>query len=492
MILKKYRILVLLVLFIILINFSFEYKSHAEVIALSAGLVLFLKACAAVGVTYIAAKEVSRVTEDSIKLYNEWQKFIKNKRPNDKPPVDWEKTAFLTLLGLQMSDTFMKLVDSVKDFFKELGAKEGKNSYGNVLDYYETSSTSLLVDKYYKLSPGNSITFNLNGNFFQVYCTARSTTNPSPRLNYRTNSDFAESVAGIGLRTTGDYNFYIHSISISGSDFSINSRIFLNSGSSDSSRVLSFDPLNSGGFYPPDDSDSIFYYFEPSSYQFTDDPDDIKPVYPNLNNLPGDKLLTVTDNNGKTSTYYKGSIDDLYNDWQKSQSAGNVFGTKPVNAVQTDNGIKIEDNTDSLPYPEIPTEPGPQIDTPTALGQIIILLKQLVNWSSNIFNEIKGLPEMLFKPTTSQKLNTDKLKKSHDLSLKFPFSIPWDIARVIRLFGKSPSQPDFNINIDNEYIKINYDLNLDIIDLPVRFFRYVATAFFIFFLASKTHDLIKW
>jgi len=89
-------------------------------------------------------------------------------------------------------------------------------------------------------------------------------------------------------------------------------------------------------------------------------------------------------------------------------------------------------------------------------------------------------------------LDVDKLKKPRQWSLKFPFSIPWDLERVLGLFSPSPVEPDLGINIDTSYLKLNYDIDLDLIGLPIRFLRYVATAFFVFWLAGKTRDVIKW
>lgn len=462
------RFILFLLTFFMIFNFMFEYKAHAEAIALSAGLVLFLKACAAAGVTYIAAKEVSRVTEDSIKLYNEWQKFIKNKPPNDKPPIDWEKTAFLTLLGLQMSDTFMKLVDSVKDFFKELGAKEGENKY---------YSGEYDIRYFEKISDINNYVFTLprpssgSNNYYRYFITDTYNIKVSVLRNVNIKNSYGEWEWNIQTSAVIFVNDKVSNETGSMIVQSFSSRpqgndvykiiaspnlfgLYTENGTRITSVSMSyFDDTE----FVDVDVPSLSYFFERDSYQFTGNPDDIKPVYPNLKNLPEDKLLTVTDDNGKTSTYYKGSIDDLFNDWQKSQSAGNVFGDKPVNAVQTDDGIKIEDDADSLPYPEIPTEP--QTDTPTALGQIITLLKQLVNWSSNIFNKI---PE----PQTEPEPNPLELPQKVELDFsplqgllvtdKFPFCLPWDLKRCVEKLISPGSPPRWEVEMVTEKFIIDF------------------------------------
>lgn len=519
MIHKKYRIITLLLICILLSNFIFEYKAHAEAIAISAGFALFLKACYAAGITYIGGQAVTRVTKESMELYKEWQNFIDKQPPEKKPPSGWEKSALGGLLGIQAWDSVKKLIDSVKDFFDELGAKEGDNK-----NYFDDDI--IYVDD---LNDLNNITFTLprhstNGSkqYMRVFLTKRynivvtmtrylERKDSYGEVSYNLWTSGTIRVNGVPSNLTGSMVRQEFSQRPSGSDTyelrvsSSHFGVYTPSGI-DITRFFTsqYDDIE---FVEPD-IPSVNYYYEHNSYQFTNNPNDIRPVYPNFDNLPDGKLVQITDPHGKTSTYYKGSFDDLFNDWVKSQDPNKLFGSKPVTGTITDDGIKIGDDGSELPYPNPNPNPDPQpTPTPEGLGQIIQLLKDLINWTSKIFRKIpepkpepspepqpepESLLEKLFKPDTNIKLETDKLKKDRNLSLKFPFSIPWDLARVVKVFARSPSEPDLKIDINTEYLKINHTIDLKMITLPIGFFRFAATAFFIFFLVSKTRDLIKW
>lgn len=405
----KTRFILSLLVFLIFFNFTFEYRTRAETIALSAGLILFLKACAATGVTYIAAQEVSKVTQESVELYNEWQKFIKNKPP-DKPPVDWEKTVFATLLGLQVSDTFMKLVDSVKDFFKELGAKEGENEYVNDDAFSKGEIEGHVYSTYlsnFFLSDGRRcryIAISIDGNPFYPILDSTS----PPEYSHI----IIHSVQILSIKKTGIDSYSVsfeYQESRGGEPYTL--------GPTKCNVYIS----SSGDDKVPEPK-TINYYFENNSYQFTNDSDDIKPVYPNFDNLPEDKLLTVTDSDGKTSTYYKGTFDDLFVDWQKSQSSGNVFGNRPVIAVETDNGIKIEDDSGSLPDPETPI-PEPELS--------LLELPQKIEFD--------------FSPL-------------HDLVVtdKFPFCLPWDLKRCVEKLVAPGAPPRWEVEIVTGKIVIDF------------------------------------
>ncbi|MCQ4922968.1 hypothetical protein NE686_07730 [Tissierella carlieri] len=509
MIHKKYRIITLLLICILLSNFIFEYKAQAEAIAISAGFALFLKACYAAGITYIGGQAVTRVTKESQELYKEWQKFIDKQPPEKKPPTNWEKPALGGLLGIQAWDSVKKLIDSVKDFFDELGAKEGENDYNteNKTSYFPYSDNF-----YYESSNVYDFSHRM---YFGINDVRVYAGKPKQEVESNPSSGFACAVWVNGKNYYSQGNFGSNLLPLKVSIQIVSGWLTVTiTTSRGTSYVINRDVRldNSSQLPPKDDGKVINYYYENNTYQFTNNPNDIRQVYPNLNNLPDGKIVQITDPSGKTSTYYKGSFDDLFNDWVRSQDPNKLFGDKPVNATETDQGIKIGDDSSELPYPNPDPNPQPEPNpegTAQGLGQIIQLLKDLINWSSKIFNKIpesksgqtptpepepetETLLEKLFKPDTKINLETDKLKKDRNLSLKFPFSIPWDLARVVKVFARSPSEPDLKIDIDTEYLKINHTIDLKMITLPIGFFRFAATAFFIFFLASKTRDLIKW
>lgn len=193
---------------------------------------------------------------------------------------------------------------------------------------------------------------------------------------------------------------------------------------------------------------------------------------------------------GGTMEVYNGTYDQYLDDivenatWEDIQ--GISAGTVPTTTLtETSEGLIIGEATAGIPYP-IPdtTAPGEVL---TGLGGIMGLLQGITNWIAQLWNLITGIfeiPEGLSLDFSSLRLEGFKDK--------FPFSIPWDIYRAIAVFAKTPETPEFTIDIETDYLNIDHTINLDPIDLPLRFARYVMSIFFIFFLASKTRDLIKW
>jgi hypothetical protein len=213
------------------------------------------------------------------------------------------------------------------------------------------------------------------------------------------------------------------------------------------------------------------------------------PYLPYIN--PGnEKVSESISASGGTMEVYNGTYDQYLDDlvdnatWEDIQ--GVISGSVPTTTLtETSEGLIIGESTVGIPYP-IPdtTAPGEVL---TGLGGIMGLLQGITNWIAQLWQLISGIfeiPEGLALDFSSLKLEGFKDK--------FPFSIPWDIYRAVAVFAKTPETPEFNIDIETDYLDINHSINLDPIDLPLRFARYVMSIFFIFFLASKTRDLIKW
>lgn len=464
----KTRFILSLLVFLMIFNFTFEYKARAEAIALSAGFILFLKACYAAGITYIAGQKVAKVTQESMDLYKEWQKFVENKPPSDKPPKNWEKTVLGTLLGLQVGDSFMRLVDSVRDFFNELGAKKGENKYAPDV-YFVKSGESVEVNIKTDKKSGreySSVTLVVDSNVITLEC-------------YKV---FLSDCFQFGVDSMSLNGTPIRSGHISGgrrkTDRETCTLTPVIEYNNNSVKVYKEDGLGGGIYSSSGDVTSLFrkpgddlpplppvtnYYFEENSYQFTNNRDDIKPVYPNFSNFPKDKLVSVTEPNGNVTTYYPGTFDDLFNDWVSSQNGKNLFGDKPLGFTQTDNGIKIEDNSDTLPYdPNAPVEN--PTDVTTGLGTIIQLLKELINWSSNIFNKIPEEGEPIPEPEPDE----DPLKLPEKVELdfsplqgllltdRFPFCLPWDLKRSVEKLISPGAPPRWEVEIVTEEMVIDF------------------------------------
>lgn len=213
------------------------------------------------------------------------------------------------------------------------------------------------------------------------------------------------------------------------------------------------------------------------------------PYLPYIN--PGnEKVSQSISAAGGTMEVYNGTYDQYLDDvvdnatWEDIQ--GVISGSVPTTTLtETAEGLIIGEATAGIPYPNPDTTaPGEVL---TGLGGIMGLLQGITNWIAQLWQLISGIfaiPEGLALDFSSLRLVNFKDK--------FPFSIPWDIYRAVAVFAKSPETPDFSIDIETDYLNIDHSINLDPIDLPLRFARYVMTIFFIFFLASKTRDLIKW
>lgn len=282
----KNRIIVLFLICILFLNFLFEYKVHAEAIAISAGFALFLKACYAAGITYIGGQAVTRVTKESMELYKEWEKFIDKQPPEKKPPSGWEKSVLGGLLGAQAWDSVKRLIDSVKDFFDELGSKQGDNNY--ILPpppghgYYDGYNYTYRFSYNHADVPRDRIYLSLNQNEEVLLYDVTRFTGPVKFVSFK--------ITSIELLSSGRIN-----VSFEGTHRLVDDT----TGSSDwnfkSSKVIDKVPKQDNN-YP---QVPINYYYEHNSYQFTNNPNDIRPVYPNFDNLPDGKLVQITDPHGK-------------------------------------------------------------------------------------------------------------------------------------------------------------------------------------------------
>ena len=72
---------------------------------------------------------------------------------------------------------------------------------------------------------------------------------------------------------------------------------------------------------------------------------------------------------------------------------------------------------------------------------------------------------------------------------KFPFCIPWDFYRAIKVFAQSAT--DY-VDIETAYFEIHQTVDLSPFVVPIAFFRYVATVWFALVLIFRTRDLMKW
>ena len=127
------------------------------------------------------------------------------------------------------------------------------------------------------------------------------------------------------------------------------------------------------------------------------------------------------------------------------------------------------------------------------------LIGSIIETTQSIFNSITGIPDKLGEiynsissmfDTTQFVLSLDPLKVN--FMDRFPFCIPKDLLKGLKLFNSTMSSPDLTIKIDTQYLKINHKLDLGLLNYVRGFFRYLAVAWYSIFLILRTRDLIKW
>ncbi len=145
--------------------------------------------------------------------------------------------------------------------------------------------------------------------------------------------------------------------------------------------------------------------------------------------------------------------------------------------------------TDTIPWGEAHPDAGQGSNTGD--WGIVSGIKDIVSGIKGILDSILSFLASIFEFPDDVTLDFEVLKVSN-IKNKFPFSIPFDFYNVIKTFSFSPIPPEFAININANYLKLNHTIDLTLINFVVGFFRYVACLFFIYILISKTRDFIKW
>lgn len=123
------------------------------------------------------------------------------------------------------------------------------------------------------------------------------------------------------------------------------------------------------------------------------------------------------------------------------------------------------------------TKPGEDTDTGAStaglIGSIIELLKNFFDSPSDF------------------KLNFDGFKNLI-LPDRFPFCIPFDMVKAVKLFAAAAADFVFRIDLDTQYFSVHHTVDLTPYAVPIAFFRYACVFWFAWILISRTHDLIKW
>lgn len=123
------------------------------------------------------------------------------------------------------------------------------------------------------------------------------------------------------------------------------------------------------------------------------------------------------------------------------------------------------------------TKPGEDTDTGAStaglIGSIIELLKNFFDSPSDF------------------KLNFDGFKNLI-LPDRFPFCIPFDMVKAVKLFAATAADFVFKIDLDTQFFSVHHTVDLTPYAVPIAFFRYACVFWFAWILLSRTRDLMKW
>lgn len=125
-----------------------------------------------------------------------------------------------------------------------------------------------------------------------------------------------------------------------------------------------------------------------------------------------------------------------------------------------------------------PSKPGKGEGTETGttaglIGSIIELLKNFFDSPSDFRLNLDGFRNLI-------------------LPDRFPFSIPFDMVKAVKLFAAAAADFVFRIDLDTQYFSVHHTVDLTPYAVPIAFFRYACVFWFAWILISRTHDLIKW
>lgn len=180
---------------------------------------------------------------------------------------------------------------------------------------------------------------------------------------------------------------------------------------------------------------------------------------------------------------------------------GNVYNPSDLQDYNNDQRKKIEEcpviNPQSEPYPGSSPAPGveskpgtlPQIIPDPATGGITVLP---VVPSPNP-NPLPG-GDPVIDPGTGEEIdNGDLAPYMFDLSRKFPFCVPFDLVKCVKVLKQKPAAPSFEWTLRVGMIDFEYTFRIDLTDFEpaAKVCRVMFTLLFIVSLIVVTRNLIR-
>lgn len=439
------KVLILLLVFTVLFNTIMLPVNESHAIGLTLGalygvtvgeaLLAFILSSVAVGVTYATLEEAKNAYDLKEAIRFEELMMIPSidprppgePEPPGEPPKNWRDQMNKLLKGTGLSGLGLVLLYNLKEWYQGLGVQEGENVVYERLDSltYDNDTYSL----------GRHPTGEINGLY----------------------------VNGVLVMTIAYTDGELTGFEVIGGNRTL--RLLGNMYDSDGKRYdFTFDVKNLPSNYPElpiIENTSIFYNVSPNSSVLTDtlpnrsndlvydgvsQGEMIYPgqlsnsiIQPNLDVIPTDRFETIILPNGTTQKVYKGSLEQMLEDIVNNTTIENVYNnTQDYTITNQGDTVVINEADITIPYPtpgpgetpSTPVDPGSQLDYTSWFQSII-------NWLSNIFNEIKTIPSKILEALST-------------------------------LFVPQPNY--LNSKLDNLQIEVNTKLNLpDLTPLPAIF-----------------------
>lgn len=399
---------------VVLIIFNITIQNvYAEPIAVTVGslkLLQFLLACLAVGIGFNAVEEAQKLMEEyNSKYYN-----------GGEPPNT--KETIINLLGMHAVDSIFDIVDNLVDMFKDEQKEEGINYYNyidaikidNEFEQQEWKLTGTKVIHY----RGYNVFFKVNDNGVDI-CTS---------------VDCYKGVTGWAINKNRDPNFIVYGVKIKNGRIYVNGRMFIALGDK---YYADFDiSLDKPEEYDEVPMGSVEYYLGRDSKILTGEQvteDDIK--YINVGYIPEDKLQREITADG-VKTYYDGTMEELLNDIVNNTPWTKVVTDTPTRVFENEEG-KIEIEYGYSPEPEPDPEPDPEPEPEPE-------------------PDPEPEPNPYEIPNDDININWDPLFNIN-IKDKFPFSLPWDIKKVVEMFIAEREAPVWELPLKDETIVIDFN-----------------------------------
>lgn len=183
------------------------------------------------------------------------------------------------------------------------------------------------------------------------------------------------------------------------------------------------------------------------------------------------KLDDVATKVGDTLVY-NGTLDDFVSTVDDTPICADTvldyISGQPISVVNTSvSSVPANISSDTITWDSVGTVDMP-IDTPVDYP-----------WLDKMFGS--GTLELDFSPL-------------YNISFadRFPFCIPFDFVKSVKMFSQQAKDPDFTIDLDTRFFSVHHTIDFSPFMFYVSFFRYVVCIWFIFILIFKTRDLMKW